>query len=170
MDLACAQAIAAGRVTTVLVEFDNLGHGEAFVRLNEQWIEEHFALEEADRKLAADPYRIVRDGGHILSLVEGGQVVGVCALIRESPDRYELARMAVDPGERGKGYGEALLTAALRKAREEGARSVYLLSNTKLAPAIALYRKHGFEAISEGPHPSYSRCNVVMELRLVEPA
>ena len=147
------------------VEFDNPAHGEAFVRLNEQWIEEHFALEDVDRKLAADPYVIVRDGGHILSLVEGGRVVGVCALIRESPDRYELARMAVDRGERGKGYGEALLTAALRKAREVGASSVYLLSNTKLVPAIALYRKHGFEAISEGPHPTYSRCNVVMELR-----
>lgn len=169
MDLACAQAVAAARMTSMPVEFDNPGHGEAFIRLNEQWIEEHFGLEEADRKLAADPYRIVREGGHILSLVEGGRVVGVCALIRESPDRYQLARMAVDPGERGKGYGEALLTAALRRAREGGARSVYLLSNSKLAPAIALYRKYGFEAVSEGSHPRYARCNVVMELSFSEP-
>ena len=101
-------------MSMVAVEVDNPSHGEAFVRLNEQWIEEHFGLEEADRKLAADPYRLVREGGHILSLVEGGRVVGVCALIRESPDRCQLARMAVDTNERGKGYGEALLTAALR--------------------------------------------------------
>jgi hypothetical protein len=86
------------------VEIDNEAHCRDFVRLNELWITECFSLEEADRKLAEDPYRIVREGGHILSLVENGYVVGVCALFRESAERYELARMAVDPGQRGKGY------------------------------------------------------------------
>ena len=109
-------------------------------------------------------------GGHILSLVEDGRVVGVCALFRDGSDRYELARMAVEPDERGKGYGDALLTAALRRAREDGVRSVYLLSNRKLAPAIGLYRKHGFETVADGPHPVYARCDVVMELRLAAPA
>ena len=152
------------------VQFDNPAHGDAFIRLNEQWIQEHFGIEESDRKLAADPYRIVREGGHILSLVEDGRVVGVCALFRDGPDRYELARMAVEPDERGKGYGDALLTAALRRAREDGVRSVYLLSNRKLAPAIGLYRKHGFETVADGPHPVYARCDVVMELRFTAPA
>jgi N-acetylglutamate synthase-like GNAT family acetyltransferase len=152
------------------VEIDNPVHCEAFVRLNEQWVEEHFALEESDRELAADPYGIVRNGGHILSLAENGRVIGVCALMRESDDRCQLARMAVDPRERGKGHGAALLEAALRTAREEGATSVYLLSNTKLAPAIGLYRKYGFVTVSEGAHPRYGRCNIVMELRFGQPA
>lgn len=152
------------------VEFDNASHCDAFVRLNEHWINEHFTLEEADRRLAADPYRIVRDGGHILSLADAGRVLGVCALIREHEHRYQLARMAVDPRERGKGHGEALIAAALERAREDGARSVYLLSNTVLAPAIALYRKHGFKTVSEGPHPVYARCNIVMELQLAPSA
>jgi N-acetylglutamate synthase-like GNAT family acetyltransferase len=157
-------------LTAMPVEFDNANHCAAFVRLNEQWIEQHFALEEADRRLAADPYRIVREGGHILSLAEDDRVVGVCALVREGPHRYELARMAVDPHERGKGHGEALMAAAVAKSREEGVTSIYLLSNTVLAPAIALYRKHGFETVSEGPHPLYARCNIVMELRLASSA
>ena len=157
-------------VTAVPIELDNPEHCEAFVRLNEQWIKEHFSLEESDQALAADPYRIVRDGGHILSLVEGGRVVGVCALFREDARRWQLARMAVDPRERGKGYGDALIVAALRQARADGATSVYLLSNTALKPAIALYRKHGFVTRSDGPHPVYSRCNVVMELRLADSA
>ena len=71
--------------------------------------------------------------------------------------------MAVEPAERGKGHGDALIRAALERARERGAASVFLLSNTTLAPAIALYRKHGFETVSEGPHPVYARCNIVME-------
>lgn len=149
------------------VEFDNEQHCRDFVRLNELWISEHFSIEDSDRRLAEDPFRIVRDGGHILSLVEGGRVVGVCALFKEADRRYQLARMAVDPGERGKGHGDVLILAALQKAREDGARAVYLLSNTALGPAIALYRKHGFTTTSEGRHPVYARCNIVMELNLV---
>src|SRR5262245_45041246 len=148
------------------IEFNNADHCGDFIRLNEQWISEHFSIEESDRKLAANPFKIVSDGGHIISLVEDGRVVGVCALFKVSEDRYELARMAVEPSERGKGYGEALLTAALSRAREKGAATVSLGSNTMLVSAIALYRKHGFKTISEGPHPEYARCNILMEVTL----
>jgi putative acetyltransferase len=79
------------------IELDNESHIGAFIRLNELWITETFELEEADRQLASDPYQIVREGGHILSLVENGVVVGVCALFRESPARFQLARMVVEP-------------------------------------------------------------------------
>jgi GNAT superfamily N-acetyltransferase len=150
----------------MLVELDNEQDCADFVRLNHLWIEEHFSLEEADRRLAADPYSIVREGGHILSLKEDGRILGVCALFRESQNRFELARMAVEPTERGKGYGDVLIRAAIAKARQRGATTLRLLSNTVLAPAIALYRKHGFRTVTEGPHPLYARCNIVMELRL----
>jgi ribosomal protein S18 acetylase RimI-like enzyme len=148
------------------IELDNPARAADFIRLNEQWIAEHFAIEDADRALAADPLRVLRDGGHILTLVDAGQVVGVCALFRESDTRYQLARMAVDPAARGKGCGEMLIRAALDQARSRGAETVHLYSNTVLAPAIALYRKHGFETVHEGPHPKYARCNIVMEKRL----
>lgn len=148
------------------IEIDNESHCAEFIRLNEIWIKEHFVLEEADRELAIDPYKIVRDGGHILSLVENGQVVGVCALFKESPTRYQLARMAVDPNERGKGFGEVLIRSAIDLAKRVGAETLYLLSNTALVPAIALYRKHGFQVLSEGCHPVYARCNIVMERKL----
>jgi putative acetyltransferase len=145
------------------IELDNESHLGAFIRLNELWIAETFELEEADRQLASDPYQIVREGGHILSLVENGDVVGVCALFRESPTRFQLARMVVEPSQRGKGYGDVLIEAAIAQARQSGAESVYLLSNTVLQPAISLYRKHGFYTVTEGAHPIYARCNIVME-------
>lgn len=147
------------------IEFDNEQHCEDFVRLNEQWISEYFSIEEADRKLSADPFKIVTDGGHIISLVEDDRVIGVCALFKDDGNGYQLARMAVEPSERGKGYGNVLIRTALELARESGASRVYLLSNTVLAPAIALYRKYGFSTLTEGPHPVYARCNIVMEKR-----
>lgn len=148
------------------IEFDNEIHCGEFVRLNELWIEAYFQLEESDRRLAANPMQVIANGGHIISLVEGGRVVGVCALFNDGDRRYQLARMAVEPGERGKGHGNTLIEAALARAADEGASSVYLLSNTVLQPAIALYRKHGFVTVAEGPHPVYARCNIVMERAL----
>ena len=150
----------------MLVELDNEQDCADFVRLNHLWIEEHFSLEEADRRLAADPYSIVREGGHIFSLKKDGRILGVCALFRESQNRFELARMAVESTERGNGYGDVLIRAAISKARQRDATTLRLLSNTVLEPAIALYRKHGFRTVTEGPHRLYARCNIVMELRL----
>lgn len=150
----------------VHVVLDNDADCAEFIRLNELWIEEHFVLEEVDRRLAADPYKIVRDGGHIIALREQGHVVGVCALFRESSTQFELARMAVLPSQRGRGFGHVLIRAAIAKARDRGATRIHLLSNTILAPAVALYRKYGFQTVSEGPHPLYARCNIVMELQL----
>lgn len=34
------------------IEFDNERHCKDFIRLNELWISEHFAIEESDRNLA----------------------------------------------------------------------------------------------------------------------
>jgi len=150
----------------VPIEIDNKLNCKDFIRLNELWITEHFQIEEPDRKLATNPMKIVTDGGHIISLVEDGRVVGVCALFKENNHRFQLGRMAVEPRERGKGYGNTLIRAALAHAHDLGGSSVFLFSNTVLKPAIALYRKHAFEVVSEGPHPIYARCNIMMERQL----
>jgi len=147
------------------IVFDDERHTGDFIRLNEKWISEHFSIEEADRKLAEKTFKIVTDGGHIITLLIEGVVKGVCALFKEGGHCYQLARMAVEPSERGKGYGTLLIQAALERARTDGATRVYLLSNTLLSSAIALYRKHGFRVVSEGKHPIYARCNIVMEIR-----
>ncbi len=150
------------------IELDNPAHAADFIRLNEQWISTYFALEAADHALAAHPFRIVENGGHILSLVDASHVVGVCALFKEGDGRYQLARMAVAREARGLGYGEQLITAALALAQQHGATSVFLLSNTLLTAAIGLYRKHGFVTVSECQHPVYARCNIVMEKHFAE--
>jgi ribosomal protein S18 acetylase RimI-like enzyme len=138
-------------------------HLAAFIRLNEEWISRYFAIEDADRALAANPRKVIDDGGYLFSLTLGDDVVGVCALFNEGAGTYELARMAVSGAHQGRGYGQLLMQACLSKLVAVKARKVYLVSNTKLAPAIALYKKHGFVTITEGPHPVYSRANIVME-------
>jgi GNAT superfamily N-acetyltransferase len=141
-----------------------------FAHLNRAWIEEFFTLEEADRRVFADPERvIVRPGGQVFFALLGGRVVGTCAALRHSDSQVELAKMAVDPGARGQGIGRRLGLAVIAFARVAGARVVTLLSSRRLPAALALYRKLGFV---ERPLPAttgYQRADVYMELRLDPP-
>ncbi len=141
-------------------------HGEAFRDLNLEWIERYFEVEDSDRESLDDPqHHILDPGGAIVMACHHGTVVGTCALIKIDDERYELAKMAVSEAARGKGIGWLLGRAIIERARDLGATTVYLESNTKLTPAIALYRKLGFKRVTGPPSP-YHRCNIQMELEL----
>ena len=71
--------------------------------------------------------------------------------------------MAVSPSSQNNGFGKSLIEVCLFKLSEIHAKKVYLVSNTKLEAAIALYRSSGFETVFEGKHPIYARANIVME-------
>ena len=93
-----------------------------FERLNLEWIERWFIVEEEDRKVFADPAgRIVGPGGQIFFVVDEVGVRGTCAVIRHDAGTFELAKMAVEPSAQGRGYGDRLVEAAVGFAREAGA-------------------------------------------------
>jgi N-acetylglutamate synthase-like GNAT family acetyltransferase len=141
-----------------------------FKRLNVEWIETYFRLEEKDLVTLDDPQSAILDpGGEILVAEYGGEIVGVVALVKLDGETFELAKMAVSPKAQGRGVGERLGRAAIEKARSLGAKKVYLESNTLLKPAINLYHKLGFRKVKGNPSP-YERCNIQMELPLAEPA
>lgn len=138
-----------------------------FKRLNYEWIEKYFQLEEADRQSLNHPdEKILKPGGHIFMAIYNGESVGTCALIKMNDNAYELAKMAVTEKAKGKGIGWLLGQAAINKARELKAEKIFLESNTVLQPAINLYQKLGFRKIVGQPSP-YQRCNIQMELKLV---
>lgn len=138
-----------------------------FKRLNYEWIEKYFKLEAADRQsLDCPEQKILKPGGHIYMARHEGEIVGTCALIEINKNTYELAKMAVTERSRGKGIGWMLGQAAISKARELGAKTIFLESNTILKPAIKLYQKLGFQKIAGQPS-AYERCNIQMELKLV---
>jgi len=138
-------------------------HLKDFIRLNEEWITTYFEIEDIDRKLAANPEKVIDDGGYIFSLMLKNEVIGVCALFNNGNGVYELARMAVSPNHQGKGYGNQLISVCLSKAKNLMAKKIYLVSNTKLTAAVSLYKKYGFKTIFIEQHPVYSRANITME-------
>lgn len=137
-----------------------------FKCLNYEWIGKYFKLEEADHQSLNHPEeKILNPGGYIYMALNNDEIVGTCALIKMDDNTYELAKMAVTEEARGKGIGWLLGQAAINKARELGAKTVFLESNTVLQPAINLYQKLGFRKIVKHPSP-YERCNIQMELKL----
>ncbi|MDY0989317.1 GNAT family N-acetyltransferase [Flavobacterium sp. CFBP9031] len=141
---------------------------EAFRALNVEWISTYFEMEEADYKALDNPEEyILKRGGKILVALYENEPVGVCALIKINNSEYdfEMAKMAVSPKAQGKSIGWLLGKAIAEKAKELGAKKIYLESNTILKPAINLYYKLGFEKVF-GLETPYKRCNIQMELVL----
>jgi putative acetyltransferase len=140
----------------------------AFRLLNEEWIELHFKLEERDRRQLADPVAAyVEPGGAVLIAELDGEVIGCVALASRGSGAYELSKMAVSPGARGRGTGRKLLAAAVDHARSLGARSVYLGSSRKLPSAVHLYEAFGFRHVPrETLDLTSTRIDVFMALEL----
>jgi GNAT superfamily N-acetyltransferase len=137
----------------------------AFQRLNLAWIERLFEVEDADRKVLGDPERaIIAPGGQIFFALDAGEPIGTVAMIRFSAARYELAKMAVAQSHQRRGIGELLGAAAIAFARDAGAETVFLQTNSRLNGAIRLYERLGFRHAADPDPPEYARADVYMEL------
>ena len=139
-----------------------------FAELNIEWIKQYWEMEEADYSALNDPEGyILNTGGYIFLALYNDEVVGTCALLNKGDAVFELAKMAVTSKAKGKGIGYLLGKAAINKALEVKAKRLYLESNSILKPAISLYKKLGFKR-SQGVKSPYERCNIQMELKLLE--
>jgi len=77
-----------------------------------------------------------------------GKIVGTLTLITfriPTGIRSWIEDVVVDSAERGKGIGEALTIAALKRAVELGAKTVDLTSRPSREAANRLYRRVGFQ-------------------------
>jgi len=84
-------------------------------------------------------YVAARDGA--------GGLLGYAGLMVTGTDG-DVQTLAVAPAARGRGVGARLLRALLDEASARGATSVLLEVRADNAPALALYRRHGFEQIA----------------------
>ncbi len=143
--------------------------GVHFKTISYQWIEKYFGIEDKDRELLENHRsKIIDEGGHILFAKMGDEVVGACALINHRNGHYELAKMGVLEGYQGQGIGRKLAEAIVSKAREIGAKKVFLESSQELEAALALYHKLGFRNDPSLEVPAYSRCNVQLALPIIQ--
>ena len=138
----------------------------AFRTLNHEWITQYFELEEVDNLILDNPQDYIQaKGGAILMARYEEQTVGTCALIKIADTRFELGKMAVTASMQGKKIGQQLVTAAIHKAQELGAKKLILLSHCSLQSALHVYQKMGFQLVPCAPS-EYKRADIQMEMDL----
>lgn len=137
-----------------------------FERLNLEWIEANFIVEDRDRAYFAAPFeKIIARGGQIYFAETGGNYVGTSSFIPLDQKRAELGKLAVTASAQGQGLGKKLIDWVVAQARDLNYEEVILYSDSKLAKAQQLYLRYGFEHMpfqSQG----YSRGDIAMRLRL----
>jgi len=140
-------------------------HQPWFEKLNRDWIEKYFWMEIIDEQVLQHPdEHILKNGGMIFMALYQKEMAGTAALKFVEPGVYEFTKMGVAEKFQGKKIGEMLSQVAIQYAKDKKAKKIILYSNTKLIPAISLYRKLGFvEVPVDGP---YKRSDIKMELAI----
>jgi len=77
------------------------------------------------------------------------EVIGHIELISTGDDSARIGRVLLDPAQRGRGLGEALVRAAIAEASARGIRSLSLFVYPDNTPAVRLYEKLGFTSHGE---------------------
>ena len=70
-------------------------------------------------------------------------------LIRMAADEAEVLTIAVDPRQRGRGHGRALLDAAFRQLYRDRIAAIFLEVDGGNRPAVRLYQRLGFVTVGE---------------------
>ena len=138
-----------------------------FEKLNREWIEEFFQMEDEDFYTLKNPEsHVIEKNGEIFFALHDDTVIGTAAMIPFSESVFELAKMSVMRDFQGRGVGRILLKRCIQFAQERKADEIFLLTNDVLKPALNLYLSCGFKIIDEYDDDRYERGNTKMILIL----
>jgi len=137
-------------------------YGDAFARLNIEWLEKYFYVEPIDYQVLNNPQHILDEGGSILYALSSGVAIGAVALKHHGAGVYELTKMAVTDGHQGEGIGRRLLYAVIERWHDVSGSTLFLESHSSLLPALHLYESAGFVRKPRPRASDYERSNVYM--------
>ena len=137
---------------------------DSFKRLNYEWIEKFFVVEQTDEYILTNPVEsIIKKGGFIYFAKFNNGIIGTIALIKVDNSTYEIAKMAVTEVYQNQGIGKMLMNIAIKKAKDLNLERIILYSNTNLATAVNMYFKYGFRVIPKSDFHN-NRANIKMEM------
>ena len=104
--------------------------------------------------------------GTFLIARDGGRAVGCGAIRLIDPSTAEAKRMYVEPDQRGRGVGAAVLAGLEAAARRLGARRVVLETGVLQEAAISLYQHAGFTPLDCWGEYASSPTSICLEKNL----
>ena len=93
------------------------------------------------------PEHLEEGRGTFLVARDGDRAVGCGAIRLLDPTTAEVKRMFVEPDQRGRGVGKAVLTSLEAAAKNMGVQRLALETGVHQHAAIALYRRAGFTQV-----------------------
>ena len=139
-----------------------------FLKLNSEWLQEYFEVEQEDKRILNNPEEeIIKKGGEVFFALLDEQVVGTCAVLKVDDRSYELTKMAVIERAKGKQIGKKLALTVIGYAVDKSARKLILSTSPKLVAALNLYIKIGFITVLKDDDHRYKRELIHMELDLI---
>lgn len=155
----------------IVIRSNVMAYARYFKRINESWILKYFRMDETDVLVLDNPQKYILDkGGNVFIALQNNKPVGTSALLVRDCITCEMAKLAVNSDEQGKGIGYMLGLALIEKARERGFSRIVLEGNLKMEASIALSHKLGFVEVPFEVNVNniviHRRCNIFMELIL----
>ena len=145
-----------------LVQFEERFR-QAFIDFNTDWIVTNFGkLEPHDLETFDKIDEELRNGAMIFFAIENDIPLACCMSMPMEGDTWEICKLGSNKNMPHKGAGTLVFTAAMEWAQKHGAKRLFILSNSRLKPALHIYEKHGFKEIKLDDY-GYERGDIAFE-------
>ena len=144
--------VATIKMATTTVDFTV---AKTLIAAYVQWLGMDLAFQQFDKEMGSLPEMYSPIHGGLFIAFHLQQAVGVAGLRQLSATEGEVKRMFIEPGSRGLGIGQLLLSACIDAAKKLSYHSVKLDTIDTMKPAIQLYKANGFveiKAYRHNPH------------------
>ncbi len=134
-----------------------------FIEFNKDWIVSNFGfLEEHDIETFERIDEEMEAGAMIFFAIENDIALATCMAMPMEGTTWEICKLGSNKNVPHKGAGSAVFEASMKWALEHGAERLFILSNSKLKPALHIYKKHGFKEIKLDDY-EYARGDIAFE-------
>ena len=116
------------------------------------WTDEYPSDVTIDFDLSRDALYVLKMDGKIkaaVSLEEDEDVDNLTCWDASKAPEGELARIAVDPDEQGKGLGRIMVQFGMDELKRRGFKGIHMLVNKHNKKAIRCYSVFGFDVVGE---------------------
>ena len=145
-----------------LVQFEDK-YRQAFIDFNTDWIVTYFGkLEPHDLETFDKIDEELRNGAMIFFAVENDIPLACCMSMLMEGDTWEICKLGSNKELPHKGAGSLVFRAAMEWAQKHDAKRLFILSNSRLKPALHIYEKHGFKEIKLDDY-GYERGDIAFE-------
>ena len=146
-----------------VVEYDKK-YRQDFIDFNSSWIIENFGhLEPEDFETFEKIEDELDEGAMIYFAVDDeGTALATCMAKPMDGETWEICKLGSNKNVPHKGAGSAVFGSAMKWAEDHGANRLFIISNSRLGPALHIYGKYGFKEIKLDDY-EYERGDIAFE-------